>query len=182
MNESNTTVPRAEMSVITVMRPETSAELDDVRALMRAFVAWHRERHVEDLALIDEYFDQKEFEDELASLPGKYSPPDGQLFLACYNGKAAGCVALRRIDGQACEMKRMFLYPQYHGKGIGRKLGEAIIQDARAAGYTIMRLDTSWRQQEAQALYSKLGFLRIDPYYDLPPALKEWLVYFELRL
>ena len=168
--------------MITVRRPETTAELDDVRALMRAFVAWHRERHIEDLALIDEYFDQNEFEDELASLPGKYAPPDGQLFLARYDDKPAGCVALRRIDKQVCEMKRMFLYPQYHGKGIGRGLGEAIIRDARAAGYAIMRLDTSWRQEEAQALYSKLGFQRIDPYYDLPPALKDWLVFFELRL
>jgi GNAT superfamily N-acetyltransferase len=168
--------------VITVRRPETTAEVDDVRALMRAFVAWHRERHVEDLTLIDEYFDKNEFEEELASLPGKYTPPDGQLFLARYGDKSAGCVALRRIDGQVCEMKRMFLYPQYHGKGIGMTLGEAIIRDARAAGYAIMRLDTSWRQQEAQALYSKLGFQRIDPYYDCPPALKDWLVFFELRL
>jgi len=168
--------------VISVRRPETTAELDDVRALMRAFVAWHRERHVQDLALIDEYFDQNEFEDELASLPGKYAPPDGQLFLACCNGEPAGCVALRRIDGHACEMKRMFLYPRYQGRGIGRRLGEAIISDARAAGYALMRLDTSWRQQEAQALYSKLGFQRIDPYYQLPPQLKEWLVFYELRL
>jgi GNAT superfamily N-acetyltransferase len=168
--------------MITVRRPGTTAELDEVRALMRAFVAWHRERHVEDLALIDEYFDQKEFEDELASLPGKYTPPVGQLFLACYDDKPAGCVALRRIDKHSCEMKRMFLYPRYHGKGIGRRLGEAIIRDARAAGYEIMRLDTSWRQQEAQTLYSKLGFQRIDPYYDCPPAMKHWLVFFELRL
>jgi GNAT superfamily N-acetyltransferase len=168
--------------VITVMRPETTAELDDVRALMRAFVAWHRDRHVEDLALIDEYFDTDEFEDELASLPGEYAPPGGQLLLACYDDKPAGCVALRGIDRQACEMKRMFLYPQYLGKGIGRRLGEAIIRGAGTAGYSIMRLDTSWRQQEAQALYSKLGFQRIDPYHDCPPALKNWLVFFELRL
>lgn len=168
--------------MITVRRPETAAELDDVRALMRAFVAWHRERHVEDMALIDEYFDQNEFEEELASLPGKYTPPNGQLLLARYGDKAAGCVALRRIDTQVCEMKRMFLYPQYHSKGIGRVLGEAIIRDARAAGYSIMRLDTSWRQLEAQTLYSKLGFRRINPYYDCPRALKDWLVFFELRL
>jgi GNAT superfamily N-acetyltransferase len=134
------------------------------------------------LTLIDEYFDKNEFEEELASLPGKYTPPDGQLFLAHYDDQPAGCVALRRIDTQICEMKRMFLSPQYLGKGIGMRLGEAIIRDARAGGYAIMRLDTSWRQQEAQALYSKLGFQRIDPYYDCPPALKDWLVFFELRL
>ena len=168
--------------MITVRHPVTTADLDDIRALMRAFVAWHRERHVEDLTLIDEYFDKNEFEEELASLPGKYAPPEGQLFLARYGDKPAGCVALRRIDRQACEMKRMFLYPTYHGKGVGRALGEAIIDDARAAGYAVMRLDTSWRQREAQALYSKLGFQRIDPYYDCPPAMRDWLVFFELCL
>lgn len=168
--------------MITVRRPDTATELDEVRALMRAFVAWHRQRHLEDLNLIDEYFDPAEFEEELASLPGEYSPPGGQLLLAHLGDKPAGCVALRRIDAQACEMKRMFLYPQYHGKGIGRALGEAIIRDARAAGYAVMRLDTSVRQSEAQALYAKLGFRRIDPYYELPAALRDWLVFFELRL
>jgi GNAT superfamily N-acetyltransferase len=173
---------RRSVFVITVKRPETAAEIEAARALMRAFVAWHRERHVEDLALINEYFDQAALEEELDSLPGKYTPPDGQLLLACYDDQPAGCVALRRIDSQACEMKRMFLYPHFHGKRIGRTLGEAIIRDARTAGYEIMRLDTSWRQREAQALYVKLGFQRIDPYYDCPPKLKQWLVFFELRL
>ena len=168
--------------MITVGRPNTVAELDEVRALMRAFVAWHRQRHSEDLRLIDEYFDRTEFEAELASLPGKYTPPEGQLLLAHYGQEPAGCVALRGIDERACEMKRMFLYPQHHGKGIGRLLGESIIRDAKIAGYAIMRLDTSVRQFEAQALYVKLGFRRIDPYYELPTALRDWLVFYELRL
>jgi GNAT superfamily N-acetyltransferase len=149
---------------------------------MRAFLGWHRQRHLEDLDLIDEYFDAAEFEEELASLPGEYSPPGGQLLLAQCGDEPAGCVALRRIDEQTCEMKRMFLYARFHGKGIGRALGESIIQDARAAGYAIMRLDTSVRQIEAQALYAKLGFRRIDPYYELPAALRKWLVFLELRL
>jgi len=167
--------------MITVGRPNTVAELDEVRDLMRAFVAWHRQRHSEDLSLIDEYFDPTEFEEELASLPGKYTPPEGQLLLAQYGQEPAGCVALRRIDERACEMKRMFLYPQYHGKGIGRALSESIIREAKTAGYAVMRLDTSVRQVEAQALYVKLGFRRIDPYYELPTALKDWLVFYELR-
>ena len=60
---------------------KTSEELEEVRLLMRAFIAWHKERHSDDLTLIDAYFDQAEFEAELASLPGKCSPPDGQLLL-----------------------------------------------------------------------------------------------------
>ncbi|GAC1454689.1 MAG: GNAT family N-acetyltransferase [Steroidobacteraceae bacterium] len=168
--------------MIAVRRPAKVTELDETRALMRAFVAWHRERHREDLRLIDAYFDTAHFEEELASLPGQYSPPAGQLLLAYHGDEPAGCVALRRIDAQACEMKRMFLYPRYRGQGIGRALGESIIRDARAAGYASMRLDTSVRQAEAQALYAKLGFRRIDPYYELPAALRDWLVFFELRL
>ena len=62
---------------------------------MRAFVAWHRERHVEDIALIDRYFDEAEFEAELAGLPGTYASPEGRLFIAYQDGQPAGCVALR---------------------------------------------------------------------------------------
>lgn len=149
---------------------------------MRAFVGWHRERHVQDIHLIDAYFDARAFQEELASLPGDYAPPEGALLLAHYEGAAAGCVALRRIDAAACEMKRMFVYPRFHGKGVGRALGEAIIREAKSRGYSAMRLDTSVRQMEAQRLYESLGFRRIDPYYELPAALRDWLVFMELAL
>ena len=149
---------------------------------MRAFVAWHRERHVEDTHLIDAYFDAGAFEKELATLPGDYASPDGALLLAYRDDTAAGCVALRRIDSAACEMKRMFVYPQFHGKGVGRALGDAIIREAKRSGYSAMRLDTSVRQMEAQQLYARLGFRRIDPYYELPCAVRDWLVFMELTL
>jgi putative acetyltransferase len=162
--------------------PASADELEQVRALMRAFVAWHRERHQQDLSLIDSYFDAAAFETELASLPGKYAPPTGHLFLATVNGAPAGCVALREIDDDACEMKRMYVYPEYHGRGVGRALGEAVIDAARTAGYRVMRLDTSIRQTEARTLYQRLGFREIAPYYELPEELRNWLVFMELPL
>jgi putative acetyltransferase len=169
--------------MVTVLKvPETAAELDEVRALMRAFTAWHRQRHPLDLELIDSYFDAEAFEQELASLPGEYSAPAGRLLLALVDGQPAGCVALRRIDGQACEMKRMFVYPEYHGRGLGMALGEAVIEAARESGYRVMRLDTSIRQTEAQRLYARLGFRQIEPYYELPADLRGWLVFMELEL
>jgi GNAT superfamily N-acetyltransferase len=149
---------------------------------MRAFVAWHRERHVEDIALIDRYFDEAEFEAELAGLPGTYAPPEGRFFIAYQGGQPAGCVALRRLGDGACEMKRMFVPSKYRGQGVGRALADRILTEAKAAGYERMRLDTSVRQEEAMRLYEKSGFKRIPPYYDLPDDLRSWLVFFEQDL
>jgi putative acetyltransferase len=163
-------------------RPATVEDFDDVRALLRAFVAWHRDRHVEDRQLIDAYFDADAFEEELATLPGRYERPEGDLLLARQEGEAAGCVALQRLDDRSCEMKRMFLYPRFHGQGIGRALAEAVLREAKASGYAVMRLDTSVRQREAESLYRKLGFRQIEPYYELPESLRNWLVFMELEL
>jgi GNAT superfamily N-acetyltransferase len=169
-------------SVIDLLVPESPPHLDAVRDLFRAFVGWHRERHSDDLHLIERYFDAAEFEAELAGLPGKYAAPDGSLLLAEWDGEAAGCVAMRRIDADACEMKRMFVYPEQRGRRIGIALAEAIIADARALGYRRMLLDTSIHQVEAQALYRRFGFTTIPPYYDLPEPLRDWLVFMELEL
>jgi GNAT superfamily N-acetyltransferase len=166
----------------SVQVPVTSAQLDQVRSLMRSFIAWHKERHREDIHLIDAYFDADAFEQELASLPGKYAPPQGQLLLATVDGSPAGCVALRQIDAGCCEMKRMFVYTQFHGQGVGRALAEAIVKAAKALGYRTMRLDTSIRQSEAKGLYRRLGFRPIEPYYQVPEDMKNWLVFMELAL
>ena len=79
-------------------------------------------------------------------------------------------------------MKRMFVPPGLHGQGVGRALADRILSEAKAAGYACMRLDTSIRQVEAIKLYESKGFVRIEPYYPLPDALKDWLVFMELRL
>ena len=157
-------------------------DLDNVRNLMRAFINWHRERHRAEADLIDRYFDPHLFEAELSSLPGKFSKPQGRLLLAQYDGRPAGCVALRDLGDGACEMKRMFVYSEYHGKGVGRTLADAIIKEARAMGYKVMRLDTGAKQIEAQKLYQSLGFRVTQPYYDLPDDLRAWLVFMELKL
>jgi ribosomal protein S18 acetylase RimI-like enzyme len=167
---------------VIVEVPKSATQLDQVRDLMRAFVVWHKARHQQDIRLIDSYFDAAAFDEELAAMPGKYVPPRGQLLLATLGDSPAGCVALRDIDVDTCEMKRMFVYPQHHGRGVGRALAEAIVAEARALGYRRMRLDTSIRQDEAQGLYRSLGFRIIEPYYALPENLRNWLVFMELEL
>lgn len=168
--------------MIEITFATTNEQIDEVRDLLRAFVAWHRQRHTEDRQLIDDYFEDKTFEAELASLPGKYAPPRGRLLLSQYDGQKAGCAALHEIDRQTCEMKRMFVYPRFHGKRIGRALAERLIEEARSIGYSSMLLDTSFRQTEAQNLYRKMGFKPIEPYYELPDRLKNWLVFMALKL
>jgi len=168
--------------LVNIAEASTPLQLDAVRDLMRSFVAWHRERHVQDLPLIDEYFDASAFEEELRTLPGEYSPPRGRLLLASVQQQPAGCGALRPIDAEYCEMKRMFVYPHWHGRGIGLALAQRLIEAARAGGYRAMRLDTSIRQAEAQNLYEGLGFKVIAPYHELSPEMRDWLVFMELRL
>jgi len=102
--------------------------------------------------------------------------------VAYYDDVPAGTVALRDLGDQICEMKAMFVEPQYHGKGIGRALAEALIEQARMIGYTKMRLDTGPRQIAAQTLYRSLGFQNIEPYYELPDELVAIASFMELTL
>lgn len=119
------------------------------------------------------------FEQELATLPGKYASPTGAILLAIHEGDTIGCVAVRPIEGDSCEMKRLYVRDQYRGLSAGRKLTEAIIDKARALGYKKMQLDTLQRLDRAISLYAKLGFVETKPYYDNP--LNE-VVYWELLL
>lgn len=165
-----------------VRRADSQRDYDAVAKLMRAFVAWHHERHLADRHIVDSYFSPAKFEAELKRLPGEFSPPAGELLVAEENGRIAGCVALRPLGEGMCEMKRMFVSTEFHGKGVGLLLGRAIIDAARAIGYRRIMLDTGPAQREAQGLYEKLGFMRVEPYYELPPQLRDWLVFMGLDL
>jgi putative acetyltransferase len=119
------------------------------------------------------------FEEELAGLPGKYSPPDGRLLLALEDGDVAGCVAFRPIDDETCEMKRLFVRERFQGMGIGKQLLEMVINDAREAGFKRMRLD-SWipRMGKAIEMYRRHGFYEIEPYNENPYE----MIYMEIAL
>lgn len=120
------------------------------------------------------------FEAELAELPGKYRPPDGRLYLAYSDNALAGCIALRKLEDNICEMKRLFVRDEFRGQKIGIQLIEKLINDAREIGYKKMRLDTYPAEMgKAVSLYESHGFRQIEPYYENP---YEGVLFMELPL
>jgi len=151
-----------------IARAETESQISGICALFREY---------EQFLNVDLCF--QEFEKELVELPGRYAPPDGELLVAEDEGQFAGCVGLRKIGDGICEMKRLFVRPQYRGLGLGRALAEKIIHQAKVRNYAMMRLDTLGFLERAMRLYESLGFKRTEPYYTNPlPG----VVYWELDL
>ena len=120
------------------------------------------------------------FEQELRGLPGAYAPPSGRLLLAYDSGAAAGSVALRRLEAEVCEMKRLYLRPAFRGKGLAGLLVRRLMQEAQTIGYSRMRLDTVQSSMaDAIRLYRKFGFREIPPYCSNP---MKGTLYMELDL
>jgi N-acetylglutamate synthase-like GNAT family acetyltransferase len=121
----------------------------------------------------------QDFREELETLPGKYRAPEGSILVAKEKGETVGCVAVRPLGSEICEMKRLYVKPKHRGKKAGRELALAIIEEAKRIGYKVMRLDTVEAMKEASALYLALGFQQIESYYynPIPGAM-----YFELKL
>ena len=153
------------MDIVQVQR---GAHLNTIRSLFREY-----ERFLD----VDLCF--QGFEQELDGLPGAYAPPRGMLLLAADADRPAGCVALRPLADGACEMKRLYVRPQFRGQGLGRRLAIRVIEGARGIGYECMRLDTLERLHEAVALYRSLGFRERPGYYDNP---LDGVTYWELAL
>jgi len=120
------------------------------------------------------------FDEELTTLPGKYSPPEGIIYLAKLNDKIAGCIALRKLEKGVCEMKRLYVRPEFRRNGIGKLLCDKLLEKARSIGYKKMRLDTiSHLMKDAVKLYKSYGFYEIPAYYKNP---QEGVIYMELEL
>lgn len=141
------------------IQAETPSQIEDARRLFIEYSEW--------LGL-DLCF--QNFEKELSELPGSYAPPEGRLFLAVFDERIAGCIGLRKInDHCTCEMKRLYVRPEFRGLGIGRALALKLIEEARLVGYERMRLDTLPAQMnEAIKMYRAFGFREIEPYYHNP--------------
>lgn len=117
---------------------------------------------------IQKYLALQHYEEEINHLEEKYGMPSGRLYLASCNKEAAGCIGLRKIDEQNCEMKRFYVRPKFRGQKLGRQLMQKIISDAKEIGYSYMLLDTLPFLESAIRMYQKFGFYTIDRYNDSP--------------
>lgn len=123
----------------------------------------------------------QEVDTEMATMPGKYSPPTGSLLIARNTaGEAIGCVALRQLGDEGyCEIKRLYVDPKGRGLGVGKALAVSMIEEARQLGYKAIRLDTLPSMDAARRLYKSLGLVETQPYYDTPI---EGTIFLELQL
>ena len=144
-----------------IVQAQSEHEIQQVRELFAEYVAWLG---------INLCF--QNYEKELAELPGDYAPPNGRLLLVVdEDGRAAGCAALRDLGKGVCEMKRLFVRPEFRGQHLGERLMDMILNDARAIGYQCIRLDTlPGKMDRAIAMYRARGFKDIAPYYNNPVA------------
>ena len=164
---SDATIPQATDPAITI-RGVGAHEMAEVRALFLEYADWLK---------VDLCF--QGFEQELADLPGCYSPPAGGIWFAEAASALAGCVALRPLDVGRCEMKRLWVREAFRGRSLGRDLVMTVLAAARAKGYERICLDTLGQMDAARALYNSLGFQEIPAYYDNP---LEDVRYLELEL
>ena len=143
---------------MNLIQATTPKEIETARELFKEYEAWIG------ISLCFQNFDR-----EVANLPGDYAPPRGRLFLASEIDTIVGCIALRAIVENTCEMKRLYVRREFRGRGLGRRLVESVIAAGKEIGYSRMRLDTlPGRMDQAIALYERLGFKDIPAYYNNP--------------
>jgi GNAT superfamily N-acetyltransferase len=170
--------------MIEIIPAQTGDPLEHFITLSREYVAGmlvEVDKHYPDLD-VPVFTADHNYDDVRKKFPGVHVPPHGCLLLAMEGDQVAGCIALAPLTQTICEMRTLYVRPVFRGAGVGRKLIEALLIQARAFGYAHIRLDTLRFMAEAYALYQAFGFYEIAPYTDLPDSLKPYLRYLECRL
>ncbi len=168
--------------MVTIAQVESPEQIRQAQELFTEYFEWLRtdvDTDVEDFDTIAPLLGYKE---EIAGLPGKFAPPDGCLLLAQDDGKPAGCVAFYKLKDGVCEVKRMWLRPEFRGKQIGRLLMEMLIDEARKLGYQSMVLSTVPLLTTAIALYTSLGFEKTESYFAPDEVVPDYELFFKLDL
>ena len=160
--------------MIEVVSAQSSDALEYLITLSQEYVVWmlaEIPQHYPELD-IREFTSEHEYDDVRKKFPGEHTPPDGCLLVALSDGQVAGCIALGRLTPTIGEVRTLFVRPEFRGAGVGKKLVEAVLEQARDFGYSTARLDTLGFMDSAQKLYRSFGFHDIEPYLDLSADLQ----------
>ena len=161
--------------IITIFQVKTETQITAVQELFREYTTWA-------FTLTDHSEQAPTFqglEEELATLPGIYTPPAGRLLMAMYGEEPAGCICLKGHDATTCELKRLYVRPKFRGLNIGWQLVNRLVEEARQARYKRIVLDSHKSMKKAHALYQAVGFQRVDTPDNFPEALKPLVVFME---
>lgn len=167
------------MSKISIIEALDAKHTAAVERLLRDYLLWMRRRYAGHLDMIDAYFDEREWQSELADLLGHYGPPHGAIVVALVDGVPAGCVMMRGIGEDVSEMKRLFVRPAFRGMGLARKMIDVLMGLSCKRGYAHLCFETGALQWEAEKLYRSMGFERIPPYYACSALLRDKGRFFE---
>jgi GNAT superfamily N-acetyltransferase len=168
--------------MIEIFPAQTDKDVEVAKILFGEFDGFLKERlgkYAESPWAVEHW---QNLEEEINNLPGDYAPPEGCLLLARYEGKNVGCVGLKQVSNGICEMKRLYVRPNFRRLGTGKGLANAVIEKARQSGYHSMRLGTNRLLDAALKLYTSLGFKQSDHYIELPVEIEDLVVSMELKL
>jgi carbonic anhydrase len=164
--------------MLVIQQIESIEQVSAAQALMAQYFSWF-------FALLPGAQQDPTFrgwEQELAELPGPYAAPAGRFLLATWNGQAAGCVALKPVDKLQCELKRLFVLPDFRGHRIGEQLVAAFLSHARLCGYRLAVLDSHITMDKAHAIYRGLGFQTLAAPIDFPQELKQSVIFMSCEI
>ena len=162
---------------ITILEAAAPLEVAAFGGLISEYVAWCRERYRNDPWLVEMAFSHQGLDAELLSLADLYGSPNGRMLIAEDAHEILGGVAYKRVDKDTCEMKRLFVRSTANGRGLGRKLCEALMQAAVRDGFKTMRLDTTRDMVEAIGLYRAFGFKDVAPFVEYPERMRPMMLF-----
>lgn len=170
--------------MIQIVSVQDGESLDDFIQLSHEYVTWmiaEIPKHFPALNLA-QFAAEHKYDDIRKKYPGEHVPPDGCMLIASYQGQVAGCIALGRLSETICELRTLFVRPQFRGLGIAKILIESTLQQARDFDYHCARLDTLGFMQGALNLYEGMGFVHIEAYYEASDELRQYMHFLELNL
>jgi ribosomal protein S18 acetylase RimI-like enzyme len=167
--------------MLKIFPAESELQYQQVRELLAELIAWDTFQ-VNQLGLDGQEALTFYYASGEQTLPGAYAPPEGRMLLATEDSRAAGCAAFHRMDSATCEMKHVYVRPDFRAMGIGRQLTKTLVVAAIEAGYSVMRLETTTFMDKAIAMYSSFGFKLCPPYYEIPESFRPITVFMQLNL